>query len=313
MNKILLILMAFLLMLTFGCSQNKAPKKTEVQPVTVDSTKPEEKTEVKIYFPKPDKIAIYKDGKMHNLTEEDKIFSDIFITMNGRVKHPERLGQYSLAFGIDDMNNLKKNETVVEFIYSKAADITVHAQKTEFYSLIFPLTGKRFDMCFFDRHLNHYGGPIGSLDNVGDVLSLLDKYLASNTLSNSSNSKINLDYLKTSGTEDIKTLCENLSKAGDATSINNLLKQYYESNMDKTSYVYFAAESGEFYLYPNQVLPKDYDARKRPWYTESIKNTNFISEQYQDITTGNNIITFAKAVSKDNVNIGVAGIDRIIK
>jgi hypothetical protein len=51
--------------------------------------------------------------------------------------------------------------------------IKVYSQNIEAYGLIFPLTGEHFDLCFIDRNLNHYSGPIGSLDNVGDVLQLL--------------------------------------------------------------------------------------------------------------------------------------------
>lgn len=134
-----------------------------------------------------------------------------------------------------------------------------------------------------------------------------------NPSTNSSNNKINLNDIKTRAIEDIDILRDKLSKADDTNSINNILKEYYESNRDKVSFVYFANESGEFYLNPNEILPEGYDARKRTWYVEAIKNTNFISEQYQDIVSGNNIITFAKVVSKNNMNFGVVGIDRIVK
>lgn len=83
-------------------------------------------------------------------------------------------------------------------------------------------------------------------------------------------------------------------------------------NNDKISYVYYANENGEFYLYPKLTLPEDYDARKRPWYIESIKSTQFISEPYQDMASGNNIISFAKVVSNKNINIGVVGLDRVL-
>lgn len=132
-----------------------------------------ENPQSKNFFPKPDKILVYKDGKTQTLTEEDKLFLDIFINMNGRVTNPGKLGVAGLALATEDMTALKKNQVVVEFVYYKAQKITVYSQKAEVYGLIFPLTGKYFDMCFLDRHLNNYGGPIASLDNTGEVLGLL--------------------------------------------------------------------------------------------------------------------------------------------
>ncbi|ERI94203.1 hypothetical protein HMPREF1982_01215 [Clostridiales bacterium oral taxon 876 str. F0540] len=183
MKKVTLCLMAFFVIFSYGCSQKKEAKETGNQPVILDSTKAKEKVEskpienpqplAKNYFTKPDKIVVYKNGETQNLTESDKLFSDIFINMNGRVKNSDEMGEYALAFGIEDMKNLKKDQTVVEFVYSKAANITVYNQKIEVYGLIFPLTGKYIDMGFLDCHRNHYSGPIGSLDNVGDVLDLL--------------------------------------------------------------------------------------------------------------------------------------------
>jgi hypothetical protein len=127
----------------------------------------------KNYFQRPDKMMIYKDGKTQILTENDKLFSDIFTNMNGRVTNPGNLGMVELAFPIQEMEAMKKSQIVVEFIYTKTQKITVYSEKREVYGLIFPLTGKHFDLCFLERNLNHYGGPVGSLDNVGDVLQLL--------------------------------------------------------------------------------------------------------------------------------------------
>jgi hypothetical protein len=45
---------------------------------------------------------------------------------------------------------------------------------------------------------------------------------------------------------------------------------------------------------------------------QTIKNTNYISKQYQDVVSGRNIVTIATIVSNDNTTIGVIGIDKYI-
>jgi methyl-accepting chemotaxis protein len=99
---------------------------------------------------------------------------------------------------------------------------------------------------------------------------------------------------------------------GCNSTFNNILMEYYESNRANTANIFFAQESGGFYLTPKDILPQDYDARKREWYIQTIENTSYISKQYEDLLNGKNIITFARVVAKDNINIGVIGIDKFI-
>jgi hypothetical protein len=66
------------------------------------------------------------------LTEDDKLFSDIFNNMKGRATNPGKLGTASLAFGIDDMEVMKKNQVVVEFVYSKPKNIKVYSQNQDY-------------------------------------------------------------------------------------------------------------------------------------------------------------------------------------
>lgn len=143
--------------------------------------------------------------------------------------------------------------------------------------------------------------------------SIIKNSNQTNPLTDTNSGKVNLNDIKTRTIEDVNILRDKLSKAEDANSISNVIKEYYESNRDKVSCVYFAKESGEFYLNPNENLPKEYDARKADWYIESIKSNSFISEQFHDLASDNNVITFTKAVSKNDINIGVVGIDRIVK
>ena len=110
--------------------------------------------------------------------------------------------------------------------------------------------------------------------------------------------------------EELNILADKLSKIEDVNLIKSTLNEYYELNKNSAPNLYFAQENGEFYLYPNQVLPQEYDARKREWYLKAIENKSYISELYQDIVANRNIFTVAVRVSKDKTNIGVIGIDK---
>jgi methyl-accepting chemotaxis protein len=123
---------------------------------------------------------------------------------------------------------------------------------------------------------------------------------------------LDLKVIEAKISDELILLADKLSKAEDVNSINNILIEYYESNRANTANIFFAQESGGFYLNPKDILPQDYDARKREWYIQTIKNTNYISKQYEDLLNGRNIITFARVVAKDNINIGVIGIDKFI-
>lgn len=122
------------------------------------------------YFPKPEKIIIYKDGNIQTLTKDDKLFPDIFSKMNSRVTS---ISEAALAFDKESMEKTKKNEVVVEFVYSKKQKPIETWYKKEYTGLIFPLTGQNSDMCFLEANINNYGGPIGPLSSPNTVLELL--------------------------------------------------------------------------------------------------------------------------------------------
>jgi hypothetical protein len=139
---------------------------------TLKSMKDENGTRVLIYFPKPEKILIYKDGNVQTVAKDSKLFSDIVIKMNSRV-YGGLGGSAGLAFNKESMENMKKNEIVVEFIYSKKQKLKGAGPSREYSSLIFPLTGKYYDLCFLEGDNNDYSGPVGRLMNIGDVLELV--------------------------------------------------------------------------------------------------------------------------------------------
>lgn len=121
--------------------------------------------------------------------------------------------------------------------------------------------------------------------------------------------EINLKELQTEAAEDLVILSEKLSKADNVDGVKEILEQYYKSSGNSIENIYFAKESGEIFLYPEHNLPEDYDARKRPWYTKALENGEYTSEVYKDVAVGRDLISFAKAVSREENNIGVVGID----
>jgi methyl-accepting chemotaxis protein len=124
--------------------------------------------------------------------------------------------------------------------------------------------------------------------------------------------EINLEELQTQETEELGILSEKLSKADDVGRIKEILEQHYNAKGSSIESVYFAKESGEFYIFPEQSLTGDYDARKRPWYIGALENKEYISEVYKDIVTRRDNISFARSVSREGNNIGVVGIGIII-
>jgi methyl-accepting chemotaxis protein len=108
---------------------------------------------------------------------------------------------------------------------------------------------------------------------------------------------------------DTGLLAEGILKADGAESIKAALENYYKVNSTSVICAYFADENGSFYLFPNQELTKDYDARTRPWYKQAVENKVYVS-QYQDIVSGKIVLTAAKYIIKNNGNTGVVGVDR---
>jgi len=88
----------------------------------------------------------------------------------------------------------------------------------------------------------------------------------------------------------------------------------FENNSDLVmQHIYLAKETGEFYIYPFAEIPGDYDARTRPWYIQAMKDEIYISEVYEDITSGERIITVAKRIDISDKQYGVIGIDVVVE
>ncbi|QZY55037.1 cache domain-containing protein [Crassaminicella profunda] len=111
--------------------------------------------------------------------------------------------------------------------------------------------------------------------------------------------------------EKIDSLCNQLIDA-DEENIHKALKDFKENTLENIEDMYFAKEdSKKFYTYPViEDLPEDYDPRKRPWY-EKAKEDEYYIDEFSNKVTGKKIIAISKAIYKDEVCIGVVGIDLI--
>ena len=88
------------------------------------------------------------------------------------------------------------------------------------------------------------------------------------------------------------------------------LFQQMKQSHSAYSNVYVGMEDGGFNMAPEDSLPKGYDPRQRPWYTEAVassKETSF-SKAYQS-TTGGAVSTITAKVLKNGRVVGVVGFD----
>lgn len=96
-------------------------------------------------------------------------------------------------------------------------------------------------------------------------------------------------------------------KGEESPEIRSMLKQYSALHPNLTS-IYVGTNTGLMIQEPKKQLATDYDPRKRPWYEEAMnkKGEVVITEPYVAASTGNMVITIAKAVDDGS---GVVGID----
>jgi len=80
-------------------------------------------------------------------------------------------------------------------------------------------------------------------------------------------------------------------------------------------YTYFGTKDKDFYIYPEVELPDDFDPTGRVWYEQAIQNKEKVifSEPYQDVASGDMVITAAKAVVTNGQVVGVIGADVNLK
>ncbi|MBW9157051.1 methyl-accepting chemotaxis protein [Clostridium tagluense] len=102
----------------------------------------------------------------------------------------------------------------------------------------------------------------------------------------------------------------NVDTGNNAKYIPDILKGVKESNKDILC-MYYGTASGKFDTYPNDKMPKGYDATTRPWYKQALEHKGqiVITPAYKDNGTGNTVVTLARTVEKNGQVVGVVAID----
>lgn len=98
----------------------------------------------------------------------------------------------------------------------------------------------------------------------------------------------------------------------DVTSVNELTELFatYQRDFKNFSLVYLGTADGKMIFSDEIELPEGYDPRERTWYTEAIKTDSVIwTQAYVDASSGQVIISAAKAIKKNGTVIGVLAAD----
>ncbi|WP_346961825.1 methyl-accepting chemotaxis protein [Clostridium sp.] len=79
--------------------------------------------------------------------------------------------------------------------------------------------------------------------------------------------------------------------------------------------VFMGTEKGKFYIYPEASTDANYDYKSRPWYKLAMENKGqlVITPPYKSATTGENVVTLAKTIEKNNNAVGVIGLNVSLK
>lgn len=79
--------------------------------------------------------------------------------------------------------------------------------------------------------------------------------------------------------------------------------------------VFMGTEKGKFHIYPEANTDANYDYKSRPWYKLAMENKGqvVITPPYKSATTGENVVTVAKTIEKNNNAVGVIGLNVSLK
>ena len=95
------------------------------------------------------------------------------------------------------------------------------------------------------------------------------------------------------------------------------LERYFRSLKEShktTNFIFLGMEDGGYMEYPRFLPSKSYDPRQRPWYENTIHQSDIIiSEPYTTDVTQDMVISFTKPVVKEGEAIGVVGISVNLK
>lgn len=95
-------------------------------------------------------------------------------------------------------------------------------------------------------------------------------------------------------------------------AIENMLKVFmdYKNTYPEVQSIFLGTADKEMYIYPQVMLPEDYDPTSRVWYINALVNKGFTwSEPYMDIGTGSAIISLSLPIYNEDEVIGVLSLD----
>ncbi|KPB04085.1 hypothetical protein AAV98_13740 [Bacillus sp. CHD6a] len=82
-------------------------------------------------------------------------------------------------------------------------------------------------------------------------------------------------------------------------------------NFPDMQFIYLATQDKKFYSSPDSELPSDFDPTTRTWYIKAMQSPGEViyTDVYEDTSTGEPVITLAKAVKGDGIVQGVLATD----
>lgn len=95
-------------------------------------------------------------------------------------------------------------------------------------------------------------------------------------------------------------------------SFKNVLINFQKVNSD-IMFAYMGIEDGKFIIAPEEKMAEGFDPRTRDWYKNAVNDpkSNVMSEPYEDLVTGETVITYSRAIQNDAGDLqGVLAIDR---
>ncbi|WP_368502992.1 methyl-accepting chemotaxis protein [Alkalihalophilus sp. As8PL] len=97
----------------------------------------------------------------------------------------------------------------------------------------------------------------------------------------------------------------------EAWAIVNEDFQTFNSLNEHIAVTYIGSNEGEFFTEPFIDVGSDYDPRTRLWYTDAAANPDTViwTEPYEDASTGEYVVTAAKAVTSGTTVLGVVSFD----
>jgi methyl-accepting chemotaxis protein len=96
--------------------------------------------------------------------------------------------------------------------------------------------------------------------------------------------------------------------------LNKDFSVFVKNNKD-VALVYVGTENKKMFTTPKVELPADFDPTSRPWYKKATENPDEViwTDPYIDATTGQHVITLAKAITEGSRVLGVVAIDMTLE